>query len=105
MKLYVIDRDSRQKKYLNAIAQNRKSLLPEAQQQTIAVDGHIYEISEVKAEPEEDSTAVGGLIGGIIGALAGGPGVIIGGVIGAAIGKAQLEKQKKEAEIFNRSEP
>lgn len=104
MKLYVIDKISNSKKYLNAFAHSRSALHRSTNSDSIIVDGQTYHLSEIKAEPEEDSTAVGGLIGGVIGAIAGGPGVLFGGLIGAAVGRSQFEKEKKEADIFNGSD-
>jgi hypothetical protein len=105
MKLYVIDRQSGNKKYLSAFAHSRNALQKSTNSDSIIVDGVTYHISEINAEPEDDTTAVGSLIGGVIGMIGGGPGVVIGGLIGAALGRSQFEKEKKEAQIFNGSEP
>lgn len=103
MKLYVIDKRSNAKTYLNIVAHDRKALAKAAGSEAIVVNGSVYRLSEVKAEPEVGAPAVGGLIGGILGALAGGGGVLVGGLIGAAIGQSQLAKEERESAIFNGS--
>lgn len=101
MKLYIIDKVTKQKKHLRVVAPGRTELSKIFGATTFVVDGNHYSVNEVSAEPSSDSAAVGGLLGGFVGAVGGAPGVIIGGLLGAAIGQKQTEKEQKEAELFN----
>lgn len=104
MKLYVINKETKDKKYLNIIARSRDELKAKLNSQALIIDGETYRISEVNAEADTNTALAGGILGGALGAIAGGPGVFIGGLIGAAIGSSQIQKDKKESEEFNGSE-
>lgn len=103
MKLYVIDRNTRAKRYLNVTAPDRASLRKAMGKSSFVLHGTPYLVADVLAEPSTDSTAVGGLLGGVIGAAGGAPGVIIGGILGALIGKDQTEKEQLQVTAFNGS--
>lgn len=103
MKLYVLDKRTKNKTYLRLSAPDRATLRNVIGNQFFVIDGNHYSIAEVVAEPSTDSTAVGGLLGGVIGAIGGAPGVLLGGIIGAIIGQGQTEKEQQEAASFNGS--
>ncbi len=104
MKLFIIDKVKNQKTYLRAVATNRKELSRSLGASLFSINGNLYSVNDVHAEPSSDSTTVGGLLGGIIGAAGGAPGVLVGGALGALIGQSQTEKERKEAEVFNGSQ-
>ena len=101
MKLYVVDKNTNQKRYLREIAPNRQTLSRILGSSYFTLDGIGYSVDEVIAEAGTDSTAIGGILGGIIGAIGGAPGVVFGGLLGAAIGKKQEDDDIKAAETFN----
>lgn len=103
MKLYVIDKNTNHKTHLRLVAHNRKELHKLLGSIAFTVNGNIYSLYDVKAEPSSDSAAVGGLLGGVIGAVGGVGGVVFGGLLGAAIGQGQAQKEQREAEQFNGS--
>lgn len=103
MKLYVLDRSNRSKIPLKIIASDRRNLTKILGTSKFVLNGTLYSVNDVQAEPTTDNAAVGGLLGGVVGAVAGPAGIIIGGVLGAAIGQDQVDKDKREAEVFNRS--
>lgn len=103
MKLYIIDKKTKNKTHLRLVAQSRQELLRSLGSKAFTIDGHVYSLYDVKAEPSSDSAAVGGLLGGVVGAIGGAPGVIFGGLLGAAIGQSQAQKDQRDVEQFNGS--
>lgn len=103
MKLYIIDKRTKEKAFLRVIAPNKAELSKTIGGRVFFVNGNAYSVDEVKAEPTTDSAAVGGLLGGFIGAAGGAGGVVLGGLLGALIGQTQADKDQKEAERFNGS--
>ena len=103
MKLYIIDKITKEKIYLQLVAPDKTEFSEKIGGQVFFFNGNNYSVNEVRAEPTTDSAAVGGLLGGFIGSVGGAGGVILGGLLGAAIGQSQADKEKKEAERFNGS--
>src|SRR5258708_6193969 len=62
---------------------------------------HLYNVSEVFAEPEKTGTVTGGIVGGLIGLIGGPLGLLIAGGIGAAIGNSVDDDEQKKANLFN----
>ncbi len=79
-------------------AQTKRDLINKIGGHKFTLEGHIYTVSSVKAEPSSDNAAVSMVIGGAIGLLGGVPGVIAGGTLGGLIGN---EKDKKDIAMVN----
>ena len=103
MKLYIVDKSTKEKTYLQLVAPDKTEFSKKIGGTAFFFNGNTYSVNEVQAEPTTDSTAVGGLLGGFVGSVAGAGGVVLGGLLGAIIGKSQADKEQKEAERFNGS--
>ena len=103
MKLYIVDKSTKQKVYLQQIATDKKELSQKIGGSVFFINGTTYTVNEVQAESTTDSAAFGGLLGGFVGSVGGAGGVLLGGLLGAMIGKSQADKEKNEAERFNGS--
>jgi hypothetical protein len=102
MKLFVIDKESKRKIYLNVLASDRNELANIIGSPKFIVKGEKYHVNEVFAEPE-NNTAAGALIGGLVGVLGGPIGVLLGGTLGGIIGNNSDKKEKTLVEKFNNS--
>jgi outer membrane lipoprotein SlyB len=103
MKLYIVDKITKEKTYLQLVAPDKTEFSKKIGGQVFFVNGNTYSVNDVTAEPTTDSAAVGGLLGGFVGSVGGAGGVILGGLLGAIIGQSQGDKDQKEAERFNGS--
>jgi hypothetical protein len=103
MKLYVIDKTSNEKVYLNTTSPSRLHLAETIGNQWFELQGQIYHVHEVIAEKESNETTAGAIIGGLIGLLGGPYGAVIGGLVGGAIGNENDKPEKKFVEFFNES--
>jgi len=63
----------------------------------------IYNVTEVEAEAEGNSSLGSGLVGGLIGLIGGPLGLIIGGGIGLGIGSSIDGEERKKVDFFNQS--
>jgi hypothetical protein len=66
-------------------------------------DGFIYDVREVYAESESNSTAGGAVIGGLVGVLGGPIGLLIGAGLGGLIGNSSDEDENRRVNTFNQS--
>lgn len=64
---------------------------------------YIYNISEVKAKEDSDSTTTGAIVGGLVGLLGGPLGVLIGAGFGGMIGNGSDTEEKTKVRNFNES--
>ncbi len=105
MRLYVKDPSSGQKIHLQLTARTRKDLANTIGGNTFSVQGSTFHVRNVMAEIGADSATVGAMVGAFIGVLGGAPGVIAGSALGALLGGNQAEQEKRQVDLFNRSEP
>ena len=64
---------------------------------------NMYNVNQVFAESDSNSTVGGGVVGGLVGLLGGPLGLIIGGAVGGAIGNEIDATEKKKVDSFNSS--
>jgi hypothetical protein len=102
MRLFVIDPRTNKKTYLKKSARTRKELSKMIGSSHLKVNGQVYAIQTVNAEPTQN-TATAVAVGGGVGVIGGIPGLIIGAAIGGLIGKNKDSEDQKLAEEFNRS--
>ncbi len=104
MKLYVHSKLNGNKVYLNISANVRNDLRIRFRGDYFNIgDGMIYDVNEVFAESESNSTAGGAVIGGLVGVLGGPIGLLIGAGLGGLIGNNSDEDENKRANTFNNS--
>ena len=99
MKLYVRDKHSNEKIFLNITASNRRELARVIGNQWFTLNNYEYHVHEVVAESSNNTTVAGTVVGGLIGVLGGPVGVLIGGALGGVLGN---ESDKSESAIVNR---
>ncbi len=63
----------------------------------------IYNVTDVKAETDSNSTPGGAILGGAVGLLGGPLGAILGAIVGGAIGGANDSEDLRKVNIFNNS--
>ncbi len=100
--MYALLFSTNEKHYLKQSASTRNELASLLGSHQFEIDGHIYPVAKVMAEPS-DSTAGAMALGGVVGVAGGVPGVIIGGLIGALLGKDSADEDKVKAEKFNQN--
>lgn len=103
MKLYVHDKESGEKVYLNFVATSRSELATALGSPWFSVMGAIYHVHEVVAESNDNNTTAGAVVGGLIGLLAGPVGVLIGGALGGALGNENDKSETSKVNKFNSS--
>jgi uncharacterized protein YcfJ len=103
MRLYVENPETKEHVHLQVFAKSRRDLVAALGAQNFVVQGRSYSVNDVKAERRSDNAVVSALIGGLIGVIGGGAGLVAGSAIGALIGGIQNDKERAEAEKFNRS--
>jgi hypothetical protein len=62
-----------------------------------------YEVGEVSAESNSNSTITGSIVGGLVGLIGGPIGFVIGGSIGGLLGNNVDGDEKSRVEFFNNS--
>lgn len=103
MKLFVRDKTSRKKIYLNILASTRSELAYIIGSNWFSLKRQQYHVHEVIAERSNNSTATGAVVGGLIGVLGGPVGVIIGGALGGALGNENDKTEIVKVTRFNKS--
>lgn len=103
MRLYVTDKETGERIYLQIWAKNRKDLFSSVGAESFQVNGKQFLIEDVNAEIGSDNTAISAAVGAFIGLIGGTPGVIIGGILGGLLGNEKTKEQQHEADEFNRS--
>lgn len=103
MKLFVRDKISGTKIYLNILASTRSELAHIIGSTWFSLHGQQYHVHEVVAETESNSTAAGAVVGGLIGILGGPVGVLIGGALGGALGNENDKTEAGKVSRFNQS--
>jgi hypothetical protein len=103
MKLFVWDKISGTKIYLNILASTRSELAKIIGSTWFSLHGQQYHVHEVIAETDSNSTVAGALIGGLIGVLGGPIGVLIGGALGGALGNENDKTEIYKVSRFNQS--
>ena len=104
MKLYIINRRSDQRIYLNMLASTRGELANLIGSSWFNLDGEQYHVHHVVAESENNNnTAAGAIVGGIIGLLGGPFGVLLGGALGGALGNEGDKSETQKVNYFNNS--
>ena len=63
----------------------------------------IYNVAEVRAESDSNTTPGGAVVGGVVGLLGGPLGAILGTIIGGAIGGANDTEDLRKTNTFNNS--
>lgn len=102
MRLFVIDPHTNKKTYIKKTAKTRNELSHLIGSQNLKINGNVYTVHTVKAEPGQN-TATAVAVGGSVGVIGGIPGLIIGAAIGGLIGKSKDNEDQKLADEFNRS--
>jgi len=103
MKLYVVNPYNSQKIYLNLIASTRQELANQIGGQNFFLSNNLYNIINVFAENDSNSTITGSFVGGVVGALGGPVGVLVGGLLGGLIGNSSDEVENAKIRRFNNS--
>jgi len=98
MKLFVIDRTTQQKIYLNLIASTRHELVNLIGSPWFNLNGQDFHVNDVIAETNANNIAAGAIFGGLIGLLGGPIGILAGGLIGGMLGN---EGDKGESQKVN----
>lgn len=102
MRLYVEDRETGKKTYIQNTAKTRKELAQRLGSNRLKVNDKVYSVNAVSAE-SDNKTASAMAIGGVIGVMGGVPGVLLGGLIGGLLGKSNDDEDSKKVNEFNRS--
>ncbi len=102
MRLFVKDKDTGEKTYIQKVANSRGELAKLFGTDRIKVKNKIYSIDTVEAEADS-KTASAMALGGVIGVIGGVPGVLLGGLIGGLLGKNSDDEDEKKVNEFNRS--
>jgi len=103
MKLFVIDKQTKEKKYLGVSASSRGELFTILGSPSFVLESKVYHVNEVLAEMEDSNTTAGVIIGGLIGILGGPIGIITGATIGGMIGNSNDSTEKEKISAFNSS--
>jgi len=103
MKLFVRDKASNNKIYLNTLASTRSELANVIGSPWFSLHGLQYHVHEVIAESDSNGTATGAVVGGIIGILGGPFGILIGGALGGALGNEGDKSESSNVLRFNQS--
>lgn len=103
MKLFVINKITKQKEYLGVLAPTRIALTTLIGSPWFNIHGNIYHVNEVVAESQSNNTAAGAVVGGLIGLLGGPLGVLIGGALGGALGNENDKTETTGVNNFNNS--
>jgi hypothetical protein len=103
MKLFVRDKISNNKIYLNIHAWTRSELANVIGSSWFSMHEQQYHVHEVVAESDSNSTVAGAFVGGLIGILGGPIGVLIGGALGGALGNESDKTEIKSVSRFNQS--
>jgi len=102
MRLFVIDPDTKEKRYLKLNAVSRQDLRKSIGQKNFKIGEHCYTVNDVKAESSQ-KTAPTMALGGVIGVAGGVLGVLAGVAIGALVGSSSENSDQKRADFFNGS--
>lgn len=102
MKLYVKNKYN-QKVYLNLTALSRNDLYTLIGGNKFYLGNELFNINEVYAENDSNSTSTGVIVGGVVGALGGPIGILIGGILGGFIGNETDEDENTKIINFNNS--
>lgn len=103
MKLYVINPNN-QKVYLNLNAPTREMLVNQIGGENFYLGNDLYDVYDVKAEPNSNNAATGAIVGGAVGALGGPIGILVGGFLGGLIGNNSDDSEISKVTIFNQSQ-
>lgn len=103
MKLFVKDRGTQGKIYLNVQAATRSELISIIGSQFFSVNGQPYHVNEVDAETDANNTASGAIVGGLIGLMAGPLGILAGGLIGGMLGNSGDKGEIQKVSNFKNS--
>ena len=102
MKLYVIDKENKNKITLDVLASNKAELRRLLGSDNFVVKNKYYTIDDVKAAYDSSETVAGILIGSVLGLLVGPIGPLVGGIIGGFVGEVKVNEQKVKAKKFNK---
>ncbi|HAS6240184.1 TPA: hypothetical protein I7181_22490 [Vibrio vulnificus] len=102
LRLFVTNKEGK-KVYLQMTALTKRELINKIGGHKFTLEGELYTVSNVKAEPSNDNAAVSMVIGGAIGLLGGVAGVVAGGALGGLIGNEKDKKDILMVERFNGS--
>ena len=102
MRLYIKDKETGQKTYIQRVAKDRQQLVSLVGSERLKIKNKVYAVSSVKAEVGQ-KTAQAVTIGGVVGIIGGVPGVLIGGLIGGLLGKNSENEDRAKVDVFNRS--
>lgn len=102
MRLFVIDPNTKEKKYLKLNAASRQDLRKSIGQKDFRIGEHCYSVNDVKAEVLQ-KTAPTMALGGVIGVAGGVFGVLAGVAIGALVGSSSENSDQRKADLFNGS--
>src|ERR1700752_362314 len=104
MRLFVIDKITKQKVYLDLNSPTRLALFQKLGAEHLYVNDKNFHLSEVLAEPGSNSSITGAVSGSLIGALGGPIGIIIGLGVGTLIGSGVQQEENTEVNTFNESQ-
>lgn len=101
MKLYVKDKNTKEKIIIDVVANNRSELLHRIGSRTFIVKNKSYTINDVKAFNNNSNTVGSALVGALVGVLIGPAGVAIGGAAGGVIGGIRDNEENERVKRFN----
>ena len=104
MRLYVKDKETNAKIFLNRIANTKQEFAKNIGTINININNKKFHVNEIKAESDTNNTVAKTMaLGGVLGILGGVEGVFIGGLIGGLLGRDSEEKDKLKVKRFNNS--
>ena len=102
MKLFVSNSYG-QKVYLNLTAYSRQQLANQIGGSAFFLGNEYYDVNQVWAEVDSNSTTTGAAVGGLIGILGGPVGILVGGVLGGLLGNSADDQEAQQVRLFNNS--
>ena len=102
MRLYVRNKFGK-KVFLDITAPTRRSLARRIGSRFFYIGNDLFNVAEVRAEKDLNSTIAGAVVGGLIGALGGPTGILIGGAVGGLLGNTSDDDETQRVTRFNRS--
>lgn len=103
MKLFVFDRNSQNKIYINLLASTRIQLADLLGSPIFTINNKQYHVNDVFAESDINNVLVGSVTGSVVGILGGPYGVAAGAVIGGYLGSKIDKTENEKITFFNNS--
>jgi uncharacterized protein YcfJ len=103
MKLFITDKTTQNKVYLNRIAPTKNELANLIGSPVFIISDKTYTVNDVKAESDINNTLAGFVTGSLIGILGGPYGIAAGALIGGYLGNQTDRTEESKVNRFNYS--